>query len=292
MKKVEESNYDSLGVIPNDDIMASGWRLSNEGKKRGVELLQENEELRGKLKSYPVRNYFNRPATSPDSGTSARILVKYVTVQLLPLIAKECNTSVSWIVTGHDIGEEGCIRIPSEEGLRFYAALDGIAWYKRNLLAQLLQIYCPQLPVVPEAFRVTMDESKAAWNALLMRLAAVYSFPAHMPIASSKYYEIPEDMFWLKLREYPDLPLRAKGSYHFSKFRTLAVKNKSFDASVLLAFLDAAELPLRVVTQWDDDVPIYSDNPQNDFLVDLFLSSTKEGKELAWAFLGNGGNEK
>ena len=40
MKKVEESNYDSLGVIPNDDIMASGWRLSNEGKKRGVELLQ------------------------------------------------------------------------------------------------------------------------------------------------------------------------------------------------------------------------------------------------------------
>ena len=51
MKKVEESNYDSLGVIPNDDIMASGWRLSNEGKKRGVELLQENEELREKLKS-------------------------------------------------------------------------------------------------------------------------------------------------------------------------------------------------------------------------------------------------
>ena len=164
-------------MIPNDDIMASGWRLSNEGKKRGVELLQENEELRGKLKSYPVRNYFNRPATSPDSGTSARILVKYVTVQLLPLIAKECNTSVSWIVTGHDIGEEGCIRIPSEEGLRFYAALDGIAWYKRNLLAQLLQIYCPQLPVVPEAFRATMDESKAAWNALLMRLAAAYLLP-------------------------------------------------------------------------------------------------------------------
>lgn len=32
MKKVEESNYDSPGVIPNDDIMASGWRLSNEGK--------------------------------------------------------------------------------------------------------------------------------------------------------------------------------------------------------------------------------------------------------------------
>lgn len=61
MKKVEESNYDSPGVIPNDDIMASGWRLSNEGKKRGVELLAGERGIKGKIEILPCKELFQSP---------------------------------------------------------------------------------------------------------------------------------------------------------------------------------------------------------------------------------------
>ena len=266
-----------------------GWRIASSTKKHIISLLSKDRDLCLYLQdNYPVNTIFRMDRE--DDALSSRILTQYVTVQMLPILAKLLDVSLSFLLTGHDIGEPGCLRVPSEEGRRFHQKALSLPDDQCLLLQQVLRFYMCTIPVAPEPFSCNSIEMRTRWEEIWAKIEKAYTFPELVSKDSTNYYNMPEDLGF----NYLVQPAKASGTlyvgrrkYHHYTLKSSLMSKNSVNINDLICCFDSAGLPINMIFQWSYPA-LYSQNPKADALTDLFLRATTAGKDIAWAMISEG----
>lgn len=213
---------------------------------------------------------------------------RLITIPLLPFIAKELDLSLSWILTGHDIEEPGCLRIPTEEGREFHRHVLALSPSERKIVLEAASFYKPSIlsPAKPLQYQVCNIHQN--WVAALEDIHTWYELPDMISLEVTNYYGMPPEanyLLWEKqVKENVPPAFRTTGRPYIRRLQHLYRSCGTADIVGLICLMDAAGLPVNLCFQWNG-VALYSHDAEADSLTDIFLSTSSEGKETLWALL-------
>lgn len=278
-----------MGDFRYKETPSLGWRITSSTKIRIISLLRKNAELCLYLQdNYPVNTLFTK--NNDDNIFSSRILTQYITIQMLPTLAELLDVSLSFLLTGHDIGEPGCLRVPSEEGRRFHQKTLTVSVEKNRLLQQILKFYIHSVPSAPAPFSLSSVEMRKRWENIWTQIEKSYTFPELTSKDSTDYYNMPYDIGFNYLTQSAKASgtcFNQKRRYHHAALKSSLMQQNSVNINNLICCFDSAGLPVNMIFQWELPA-LYSQNPAADALTDLFLRASSEGKDMAWALIDEG----